>query len=69
MSVTVAIQEYSVLLVSFHLQRHMGNFLIQVYGPCIREKKNRTNNNRVQKLMSISLSVSCSFMGFILAES
>lgn len=30
-------QEYSVLLVSFHLQRHMGNFLIQVYGPCIRE--------------------------------
>lgn len=23
------------LLVSFHLQRHMGNFLIQVYGPCI----------------------------------
>lgn len=22
------------LLVSFHLQRHMGNFLIQVYGPC-----------------------------------
>lgn len=30
-----AMQEYSVLLVSFHLQRHMGNFLIQVYGPCI----------------------------------
>nr|XP_050860893.1 gamma-aminobutyric acid receptor alpha-like isoform X9 [Vespula vulgaris] len=27
--------EYSMLLVSFHLQRHMGNFLIQVYGPCI----------------------------------
>ncbi|XP_050504106.1 gamma-aminobutyric acid receptor alpha-like [Diabrotica virgifera virgifera] len=27
--------EYSVLLVSFHLQRHMGNFLIQVYGPCV----------------------------------
>ena len=26
--------EYSMLLVSFHLQRHMGNFLIQVYGPC-----------------------------------
>lgn len=23
------------LLVSFHLQRHMGNFLIQVYGPCV----------------------------------
>lgn len=23
------------LLVDFHLQRHMGNFLIQVYGPCI----------------------------------
>lgn len=23
------------LIVSFHLQRHMGNFLIQVYGPCI----------------------------------
>lgn len=23
------------LVVSFHLQRHMGNFLIQVYGPCI----------------------------------
>lgn len=23
------------LLVSFHLRRHMGNFLIQVYGPCI----------------------------------
>lgn len=23
------------LLVYFHLQRHMGNFLIQVYGPCI----------------------------------
>lgn len=31
-------QEYSVLLVSFHLQRHMGNFLIQVYGPCICKK-------------------------------
>lgn len=30
-----AVQEYSVLLVSFHLQRHMGNFLIQVYGPCV----------------------------------
>nr|UUV79929.1 gamma-aminobutyric acid receptor GRD2 [Pediculus humanus corporis] len=29
------IKEYSMLLVSFHLQRHMGNFLIQVYGPCI----------------------------------
>ncbi|KAI4495602.1 hypothetical protein M0802_008614 [Mischocyttarus mexicanus] len=27
--------EYSMLLVYFHLQRHMGNFLIQVYGPCI----------------------------------
>ncbi|CAH1102402.1 unnamed protein product [Psylliodes chrysocephalus] len=27
--------EYSMLLVSFHLQRHMGNFLIQVYGPCM----------------------------------
>ncbi|XP_040171724.1 gamma-aminobutyric acid receptor alpha-like [Anopheles arabiensis] len=27
--------EYSMLLVSFHLQRHMGNFLIQVYGPCV----------------------------------
>lgn len=27
--------EYSMLVVSFHLQRHMGNFLIQVYGPCI----------------------------------
>jgi len=27
--------EFSMLLVSFHLQRHMGNFLIQVYGPCI----------------------------------
>ncbi|XP_052132513.1 gamma-aminobutyric acid receptor alpha-like [Frankliniella occidentalis] len=27
--------EHSMLLVSFHLQRHMGNFLIQVYGPCI----------------------------------
>ncbi|CRL07692.1 CLUMA_CG020649, isoform A [Clunio marinus] len=32
---SIALQEYSVLLVSFHLQRHMGNFLIQVYGPCI----------------------------------
>ncbi|XP_012279805.1 gamma-aminobutyric acid receptor alpha-like [Orussus abietinus] len=27
--------DYSMLLVSFHLQRHMGNFLIQVYGPCV----------------------------------
>ncbi|XP_065362167.1 gamma-aminobutyric acid receptor alpha-like [Calliphora vicina] len=26
--------EYSTLMVNFHLQRHMGNFLIQVYGPC-----------------------------------
>ncbi|XP_024083752.1 gamma-aminobutyric acid receptor alpha-like isoform X2 [Cimex lectularius] len=26
---------YSMLLVSFHLRRHMGNFLIQVYGPCV----------------------------------
>merc|ERR1719219_1396479 len=26
---------YSTLLVSFHLQRHMGDFVIQVYGPCI----------------------------------
>ncbi|CAH1390072.1 unnamed protein product [Nezara viridula] len=23
------------LLINFHLQRHMGNFLIQVYGPCV----------------------------------
>ncbi|GAB0100716.1 Gamma-aminobutyric acid receptor alpha-like [Sergentomyia squamirostris] len=29
------VAEYSMLLVNFHLQRHMGNFLIQVYGPCI----------------------------------
>ncbi|KAK9731194.1 Neurotransmitter-gated ion-channel transmembrane region [Popillia japonica] len=34
-SVTITITEYSMLLVSFHLQRHMGNFLIQVYGPCV----------------------------------
>ncbi|XP_076181210.1 GABA-gated ion channel [Ptiloglossa arizonensis] len=27
--------DYSMLLVYFHLQRHMGNFLIQVYGPCV----------------------------------
>merc|ERR1719422_2630624 len=26
---------FSTLLVSFHLQRHMGDFVIQVYGPCI----------------------------------
>ncbi|XP_037908522.1 gamma-aminobutyric acid receptor alpha-like isoform X2 [Hermetia illucens] len=26
--------QYSMLMVDFHLQRHMGNFLIQVYGPC-----------------------------------
>jgi hypothetical protein len=37
-NIFIALQEYSVLLVSFHLQRHMGNFLIQVYGPCIRKK-------------------------------
>ncbi|KAG5895167.1 hypothetical protein JTB14_007335 [Gonioctena quinquepunctata] len=30
-----SIDEYSRLVVSFHLQRHMGNFLIQVYGPCV----------------------------------
>jgi gamma-aminobutyric acid receptor subunit alpha len=34
-SLSAGVQEFSVLLVSFHLQRHMGNFLIQVYGPCI----------------------------------
>lgn len=28
-------EQHSMLLVSFHLQRHMGNFLIQVYGPCV----------------------------------
>ena len=22
-------------MVGFHLQRHMGNFVIQVYGPCV----------------------------------
>ncbi|XP_064079284.1 gamma-aminobutyric acid receptor alpha-like isoform X1 [Macrobrachium nipponense] len=27
--------EYSTLMASFYLQRHMGNFLIQVYGPCM----------------------------------
>lgn len=26
--------QYSTLIVHFYLQRHMGNFLIQVYGPC-----------------------------------
>ncbi|XP_023216037.1 gamma-aminobutyric acid receptor alpha-like [Centruroides sculpturatus] len=26
---------FSVLLVSFHLQRHMGYFIIEVYAPCI----------------------------------
>ncbi|XP_023346187.1 gamma-aminobutyric acid receptor alpha-like [Eurytemora carolleeae] len=26
---------HSTLIVSFHLQRHMGDFVIQVYGPCI----------------------------------
>ena len=27
--------EHSTLVVGFLLQRHMGNFVIQVYGPCI----------------------------------
>nr|APC26106.1 GABA receptor alpha-like protein [Homarus americanus] len=27
--------EFSTLLASFHLQRHMGNFMITVYGPCV----------------------------------
>jgi len=40
-----ALQEYSVLLVSFHLQRHMGNFLIQVYGPCICKVQNLTDEH------------------------
>lgn len=31
----LAIAQHSILLVNFHLKRHMGNFLIQVYGPCI----------------------------------
>ncbi|XP_066590449.1 gamma-aminobutyric acid receptor alpha-like isoform X2 [Prorops nasuta] len=35
MAPTISHKEYSMLLVSFHLQRHMGNFLIQVYGPCV----------------------------------
>ncbi|XP_024943422.1 gamma-aminobutyric acid receptor alpha-like isoform X2 [Cephus cinctus] len=35
MAPTLSHREYSMLLVSFHLQRHMGNFLIQVYGPCV----------------------------------
>lgn len=26
---------YSMLQVHFHLKRHMGNFMIQVYGPCV----------------------------------
>ncbi|XP_043241109.1 gamma-aminobutyric acid receptor alpha-like [Amphibalanus amphitrite] len=26
---------FSMLRASFHLQRHMGNFMIQVYGPCV----------------------------------
>lgn len=34
-STTLSHAEYSMLLVYFHLQRHMGNFLIQVYGPCV----------------------------------
>ena len=25
----------STLVVHFRLQRHMGNFVIQVYGPCV----------------------------------
>ncbi|XP_043483253.1 gamma-aminobutyric acid receptor alpha-like isoform X1 [Leptopilina heterotoma] len=33
--ISPVVEEYSMLLVSFHLQRHMGNFLIQVYGPCV----------------------------------
>lgn len=27
--------EFSTLMASFYLQRNMGNFLIQVYGPCM----------------------------------
>ncbi|XP_076231814.1 GABA-gated ion channel isoform X2 [Calliopsis andreniformis] len=34
-SPTLSHANYSMLLVYFHLQRHMGNFLIQVYGPCV----------------------------------
>ncbi|XP_015433452.1 PREDICTED: gamma-aminobutyric acid receptor alpha-like [Dufourea novaeangliae] len=34
-SSTLPQADYSMLLVYFHLQRHMGNFLIQVYGPCV----------------------------------
>lgn len=30
----VFLGQYSTLIVHFYLQRHMGNFLIQVYGPC-----------------------------------
>ncbi|XP_035708501.1 gamma-aminobutyric acid receptor alpha-like isoform X2 [Folsomia candida] len=30
----VTLGEYSTLDINFYLQRHMGNFLIQVYGPC-----------------------------------
>ncbi|CAG2182686.1 unnamed protein product [Oppiella nova] len=26
---------YSILLASFHFQRHMGSFVIEVYAPCI----------------------------------
>ena len=29
------LESHSSLMVSFHLQRHMGDFIIQVYGPCI----------------------------------
>lgn len=35
MTLTMFSGNYSMLLINFHLQRHMGNFLIQVYGPCV----------------------------------
>ena len=34
-SILTFLESHSSLMVSFHLQRHMGDFIIQVYGPCI----------------------------------
>lgn len=59
-----AMQEYSVLLVSFHLQRHMGNFLIQVYGPCICKQKFKSFCKRIMILFVVAVLVVLSWVSF-----
>jgi len=51
---------YSVLIISFHLKRHLGYFIVQTYLPCMLIVI-LSQVSRHHKYLSDSMSVTCGF--------